>query len=63
MKAVFKVSAIVLAFSGVMDLAVYLLYNYHAPAWVLGVTWLSLSALMAALAATGVAEEGEDEGA
>jgi len=35
-----------MAFHGCMDLAVFLLNNYHAPSWTLGVAWLFNAVLL-----------------
>lgn len=44
-----RVGAVILAFSGFMDMLVYFLNNYHAPSWVLGITWISIAALLLAV--------------
>jgi len=35
-----------MAFQGVMDLAMFQISNYHAPAWTLGVAWLYTSLVL-----------------
>jgi hypothetical protein len=42
--------------NGLMDLFVYILYQFHAPSWVLSVNWVLMGILFLALSSvTGVA--------
>ncbi|MEM0488663.1 MAG: hypothetical protein QW707_05610 [Candidatus Bathyarchaeia archaeon] len=47
---VFKVAGYLMIFNALMDLAIYVLFGYHAPAWVLSVSWLSMAIIFLALA-------------
>ena len=47
-----RIGALALAVSGILDIAVYLLANYHAPSWALGVSWIAMAALLAVIPVT-----------
>ena len=49
---VLKLGSIILIFSGFMDMLVYFLFNYRAPSWVLGITLISIAAILLAVSKT-----------
>ena len=44
-----KIGSVILLISGVLDITIFLLFKYHAPSWVLGITWISMAALLLAI--------------
>ena len=40
LNSIFKSAAIILFISGIIDIMLYFMDGYHAPSWVLGITWI-----------------------
>ena len=47
---VLRLAGYLMLLNAMMDLAVYILLGYHAPAWILSVSWLSMAMIFLALA-------------
>jgi len=47
-----RIASVILAISGFLDLALYFLENFHAPSWVLGVSWLAIAILVGVIPVT-----------
>jgi len=47
-----RIASVILAISGFLDLALYFLENFHAPSWVLGVSWLAIALLLGVIPVT-----------
>ena len=48
LNSIFKSAAIILFISGVIDIMLYLIRGYHAPSWVLGITWIMIGFMLMA---------------
>jgi len=44
----FIAASIILLLSGIMDLAVYMISRFHAPAWALGASWIAMAIMLLA---------------
>ena len=40
LNSVFKMAAVILFISGILDIMLYFMDGYHTPSWVLGITWI-----------------------
>ena len=43
LSSIFKSAAIILFISGILDIVLYILDDYQAPSWVLGILWITLA--------------------
>ena len=48
LSSIFKSAAIILFISGIIDIMLYLIDGYHAPSWVLGITWIMIGFMLMA---------------
>jgi len=49
---IMRIGSIVLAISGIIDYALWLYADYHAPSWVLGISWMTIAILLAVIPVT-----------
>ena len=42
LNSVFRAAAVILFISGILDIMLYFMDGYHAPSWVLGITWIMI---------------------
>jgi len=57
---IFNIAGWLMIANGLMDLFVYVLYEFHAPSWVLSVNWVVMGILFLALSSvTGVTDAGD----
>ena len=43
-----KIAAVILFISGILDIMLYFMDGYHAPSWVLGITWIMIGFMLMA---------------
>lgn len=58
---ILRIGALALAASGILDITVYLLDGYHAPAWALGISWIAVAVLLAVISVTWGREHASSE--
>ena len=51
-RRVFFIASLILLLSGFMDFIAYLLSGFHAPAWVLGASWIAMGLILLAVERT-----------
>jgi len=54
LNSIFKSAAIILFISGIIDIMLYLIRGYHAPSWILGITWIMIGFMLMAFTGGGL---------
>ena len=49
---IMRIGSIILGVSGIIDYALWFYLDFHAPSWVLGVSWIVMAILLAVIPVT-----------